>query len=54
MELNPMKGFKQVVFTRLEYSFMPLIGIKNELINGELSIIPIKGFPLFQYGTLFG
>jgi hypothetical protein len=48
MELNPMKGFKQVVFTRLEYSVMPLIGIKNELINGELSIIPIKGFPLFQ------
>ncbi len=23
---------------------MPLIGIKNELQNGELQIIPVKGF----------
>ena len=25
---------------------MPLIGIKNELQNGELQIIPVKGFPI--------
>ena len=25
---------------------MPLIGIKNELNNGDLQIIPVKGFPV--------
>ena len=25
---------------------MPLIGIKNELHNGELQIIPVKGLPI--------
>lgn len=28
------------------YSIMPLIGLKNELSNGELQIIPVKGFPI--------
>jgi hypothetical protein len=25
---------------------MPLIGIKNELLNKDLQIIPVKGFPI--------
>jgi DNA-binding transcriptional LysR family regulator len=25
---------------------MPLIGLKNELLNNELQIIPLKGLPL--------
>ena len=25
---------------------MPLIGIKNELLNGDLQIIPVKGLPI--------
>ena len=46
MELTTNEAVKQAVIADLGYSIMPLIGIKNELINGELSIIPIKGFPL--------
>jgi len=30
----------------LGYSIMPLIGIKNELSNNELRIIPMKGLPI--------
>jgi hypothetical protein len=25
---------------------MPIIGLKNELENGDLKIIPMKGFPI--------
>ena len=25
---------------------MPIIGLKNEVLNKELQIIPIKGFPI--------
>jgi DNA-binding transcriptional LysR family regulator len=46
MELTSNEAVKQAVIAGLGYSVMPLIGIKNELLNGELSIIPIKGFPL--------
>lgn len=30
----------------LGYSIMPLIGIKTELFNNELQIIPVKGLPI--------
>ena len=46
MELTSNEAVKQAVVAGLGYSVMPLIGIKNELLNGELAIIPIKGFPL--------
>jgi len=46
MELTSNEAVKQAVVAGLGYSVMPLIGIKNELLNGELSIIPVKGFPL--------
>jgi DNA-binding transcriptional LysR family regulator len=46
MELTSNEAVKQAVIAGLGYSVMPLIGIKNELMNGELSIIPVKGFPL--------
>jgi len=46
MQLTSNEAVKQAVIAGLGYSVMPLIGIKNELSNGELSIIPIKGFPL--------
>jgi hypothetical protein len=29
-------------------SIMPLIGVKNELNNGSLQIVPVKGLPLNQ------
>lgn len=46
MELTSNEAVKQAVIAGLGYSIMPLIGIKNELNNGDLVIIPIKGFPI--------
>jgi DNA-binding transcriptional LysR family regulator len=46
MELTSNEAVKQAVIAGLGYSIMPLIGIKNELQNGELQIIPVKGLPI--------
>lgn len=46
MELTSNEAVKQAVLAGLGYSIMPLIGIRNELQNGELQIIPVKGLPI--------
>jgi DNA-binding transcriptional LysR family regulator len=46
MELTSNEAVKQAVVAGLGSSIMPLIGIKNELINGQLQIIPVKKFPI--------
>jgi DNA-binding transcriptional LysR family regulator len=46
MELTSNEAVKQALLAGLGYSIMPLIGIKNELHNDELQIIPIKGLPI--------
>lgn len=46
MELTSNEAVKQALLAGLGYSVMPLIGIRNELQNGELQIIPVKGFPI--------
>lgn len=46
MELTSNEAVKQAVIAGLGCSIMPIIGIKNELNNGDLHIIPIKGLPL--------
>ena len=46
MELTSNEAVKQAVIAGLGCSIMPLIGIKNELQNGDLQIIPVKGFPI--------
>ncbi|MCO5947994.1 LysR family transcriptional regulator [Mucilaginibacter flavidus] len=46
MKLTSNEAVKQAVIAGLGYAVMPLIGIKNELINGEVKIIPVKGLPL--------
>ena len=46
MELTSNEAVKQAVIAGLGASIMPLIGIKNELVNGELQIIPVKKFPI--------
>ncbi len=46
MELTSNEAVKQAVLAGLGYSIMPLIGIKNELSNNELRIIPMKGLPI--------
>lgn len=46
MELTSNEAVKQAVIAGLGYSIMPLIGIKNELMNNQLQLIPVKGFPI--------
>lgn len=46
LELTSNEAVKQALLAGLGYSIMPLIGIKNELQNKELIIIPVKGLPI--------
>lgn len=46
MELTSNEAVKQAVIAGLGYSVMPLIGIRNELYNKQLTIIPVKGLPI--------
>lgn len=46
MELASNEAVKQAVLAGLGYSVLPLIGIRNELLNGELEIIPMPGMPI--------
>lgn len=46
LELSTNEAVKQSVLAGLGFSVMPIIGIRNELLNGDLEIIPVKGFPL--------
>lgn len=46
MELTSNEAVKQAVIAGLGNSVMPLIGIRNELSNGDLKIIPAVGFPI--------
>lgn len=46
VELTSNEAVKQAVVAGLGYTVMPLIGIKNELANGDLEIIPFKGLPV--------
>lgn len=46
MELTSNEAVKQALLAGLGYSIMPLIGIRNELRNNQLKIIPVKGLPI--------
>jgi len=46
IELTSNEAVKQAVIAGLGYSIMPIIGIKNELINGELYLIPAPDLPV--------
>lgn len=46
MELTSNEAVKQALLAGLGYSVMPLIGIRNELRNNELHIVPVKGLPV--------
>lgn len=46
MELTSNEAVKQAVLAGLGYSIMPVIGIKNELKEGLLRIINVKGLPI--------
>jgi DNA-binding transcriptional LysR family regulator len=46
IELTSNEAVKQAVIAGLGLSIMPLIGIRNEIENGTLKVIPIKGLPI--------
>ncbi|MCJ7468169.1 MAG: LysR family transcriptional regulator [Maribacter sp.] len=46
IELTSNEAVKQAVISGLGCSIMPLIGIKNELKNQDLQIVPVKGLPI--------
>ena len=46
MTLKSNEALKQAIVAGLGYSIMPLIGIKNELKNGDLQVIPVKKLPM--------
>lgn len=46
IELTSNEAVKQAVIADLGCSIMPLIGIKNELKDKDLQIIPVKGLPI--------
>ncbi|MEI7587835.1 LysR family transcriptional regulator [Runella sp.] len=52
IELTSNEALKQALIAGLGYSIMPLIGIKNELKNGELEIIPYPGLPIVSHWNL--
>ncbi|MFT5072283.1 MAG: DNA-binding transcriptional LysR family regulator [Planctomycetota bacterium] len=52
IELTSNEAVKQAVIANLGYSIIPLIGIKNELFNNELHIVPSKGLPIITHWRL--
>lgn len=46
MELTSNEALKQAVIAGLGISIMPIMGIKNELQNGDLQILEIKDLPI--------
>ena len=52
IELTSNEALKQAVIAGLGYSIMPIIGIKNAIDMGEISIIPCKGLPLHTQWNL--
>ncbi|MDZ7936542.1 MAG: LysR family transcriptional regulator [Emticicia sp.] len=52
MELTSNEAVKQAVIAGLGCSIMPLIGIKSELLQGDLQIIPVKNLPITSVWNL--
>lgn len=46
IQLTSNEAVKQAVLAGLGFSIMPLIGLKNELNDKEISIVPVKGLPV--------
>lgn len=52
LELTSNEALKQALIAGLGYSIMPLIGLKNELKNRDLEIIPMRGLPVISHWNL--
>ncbi|MBS1636670.1 MAG: LysR family transcriptional regulator [Bacteroidetes bacterium] len=46
MELTSNEAVKQAVIAGLGNAIIPVIGIRNEILTGELKILPAVGFPI--------
>lgn len=46
MQLTSNEAVKQALLAGMGYSFMPLIGIKNEIMNESLRIVELKDTPV--------
>jgi len=46
IQLVSNEAVKQAVMAGIGYSIMPIIGLKHELIEKDLQIIPMKGLPI--------
>jgi DNA-binding transcriptional LysR family regulator len=52
LQLTSNEAVKQAVIAGLGLSIMPLIGLKNELLDDEIEIIPVKGLPITTFWHL--
>ncbi|MEL6972351.1 MAG: LysR substrate-binding domain-containing protein, partial [Bacteroidota bacterium] len=52
MELTSNEAVKQAVLAGLGYSVLPLIGLKNEIANDSLRVIPFEGLPIVTHWNL--
>lgn len=52
MQLVSNEAVKQAVNAGLGFSVMPLIGLRNELIRGELKLVQVKSLPIITRWTL--
>lgn len=52
IELTSNEAVKQAVLAGLGYSIMPLIGIKNELLNHDLHILPHPDLPVITHWNM--
>jgi DNA-binding transcriptional LysR family regulator len=52
IELTSNEALKQAIVAGLGYSIMPLIGLKNEIKNGDLEIIDLDGLPIVTHWNL--
>lgn len=52
LELATNEAVKQAVLAGLGFSIMPIIGIKNEILNKEIQIIPMQGLPIKTHWQL--
>jgi DNA-binding transcriptional LysR family regulator len=52
IELTSNEAVKQAILSDLGYSIMPLIGIKNELQNQQLEILPQQDLPIITHWQL--
>jgi DNA-binding transcriptional LysR family regulator len=52
IELTSNEAVKQAVVAGLGYSILPLIGMKNEITNEQLHIIPSRGLPITTHWRL--